>query len=329
MANLTTQMNDFRSVLLKMKDQIALALPKHMDRDRLLRVVLTTVQRTPAILSCTQHSVLAAIMQSAQLGLEPDSTLGHCYLIPYGNHCQLIIGYKGLIELARRSGVVSSVRAHIVQAGDLFEYELGLTPKLRHVPQDVLELNDRQQREKILGALGNVNPNMLVAAYAVIDLKDGGQHFEVVTKSFVDRIRAVSQSGRSASSPWATWEDQMWRKTAIKQGLKYVPLSPEDKLSTALQADERTFVDFSQTGELVSLEAPTASALDSVVANAAGTTAPSNGNGQSLLTPVTPGAPKTRRPRSRVAQPQAPEGSASEAEADSKPAETDPELENA
>jgi len=325
MANLATQMNDFRSVLLKMKDQIALALPKHMDRDRLLRVVLTTVQRTPAILSCTQHSVLAAIMQSAQLGLEPDSTLGHCYLIPYGNHCQLIIGFKGMIELARRSGVVSSVRAHVVQAGDLFEYELGLSPKLRHVPQDVLALNDRQQREKILAALGNVSPNMLVAAYSVIDLKGGGQHFEVVTKSFVDRIRAVSQAARSSSSPWTTWEDQMWKKTAIKQGLKYVPLSPEDKLTEALRADERTFVDLSQTGELVSLEAPAPpSALDTVVAEQRDSSG-SNGGQSSLLAPVAPAAPKTRRTRSRVAQPEQPASEASDASGAGGPA-SDPEL---
>lgn len=230
--------SEFRDVLLRLRPQISAALPKHIDPERLLRIVLTTVRKTPALLTCSRESVLAAIMQAAQLGLEPDGNLGLAYLLPYGNQCQLIVGWKGLIELARRSGLVTNITAHCVHYGDFFEYELGLDTKLRHIPSDVLDMpqyarertiaND-MRREQVVEALAGNRKSDLVAAYAVVTMKDGTRNFRVVTRKFVERIRGLSQSRNHQSSPWNQWEEQMWEKTAVKQVLRFVPLSPEDK----------------------------------------------------------------------------------------------------
>ena len=72
-------------------------------------------------------------MQAVQLGLEP-GLLGHCYILPYKREATFIIGYKGMIDLARRSGHIQSIYAHAVHENDEFEYELGLHPKLEHKP---------------------------------------------------------------------------------------------------------------------------------------------------------------------------------------------------
>lgn len=102
------------------KKQLALAVPKHLSADRMARIAATEVRKTPALLNTTPASFLGAVMQSAQLGLEPGSALGQAYLVPYGNQCQLILGYRGMIDLARRSGQVLSLNAYAVREGDEF-----------------------------------------------------------------------------------------------------------------------------------------------------------------------------------------------------------------
>lgn len=240
--------SEFRALLTKLRPQIAAALPKQFqDSERWLRLVLTTVRRTPALLSCQRESVLAGVMQAAQLGLELDG-LGLAYLIPYGNQCQLIVGWKGLLELARRSNLVANVTAHCVHYGDFFEYELGIDPKLRHIPADVLDMPqyereraaaDGARGEQILETLAGNRPPTLVAAYAVVTMKDGSRVFRVVTRKLVDKIRAMSRGSTHPSSPWVQWEDQMWEKTAVRQVLRFVPLSPEDKTYIERTSEDR------------------------------------------------------------------------------------------
>ncbi len=159
-----------RSDLEKMKSQFALALPKHVTPDRLLRVALTCIQNTPKLLECDKTSLYAAIMTCAQLGLEPDGVLGHAYLIPYGNKVQFIPGYKGLLALARNSGEVISISAHEVREHDEFEYEYGLNEVLSHKPA-------HDERGEI------------VCFYAYAKFKDGGHHFDVMSLQEVEEIR--------------------------------------------------------------------------------------------------------------------------------------------
>ncbi|HEJ2203269.1 TPA: recombinase RecT, partial [Pseudomonas aeruginosa] len=112
----------------KIKAQMALALPKHMTADRLARIALTEIRKVPALAKCNQESFLGAVMQCAQLGLEPGNALGHAYLLPFGNgkakdglsNVQLIIGYRGMIDLARRSGQIVSLTARTVHQNDQF-----------------------------------------------------------------------------------------------------------------------------------------------------------------------------------------------------------------
>ena len=94
--------------------EISKALPRVMTSERFSRMVLTAITQTPKLAQCSPQSFIGAMLNAAQLGLEPNTPLGQAYLIPYGNQCQFQIGYKGLIDLAHRSGEIKDIEAHIV-----------------------------------------------------------------------------------------------------------------------------------------------------------------------------------------------------------------------
>lgn len=208
----------------KIKAQMALALPKHLNADRMARIALTEIRKVPALAQCNQESFLGAIMQCAQLGLEPGGVLGHAYLLPFGNgkakdglsNVQLIIGYRGMIDLARRSGQIISISAHTVHEHDTFSYQLGLDPDIKHIPTD----SDR-------GAVTHV--------YAVAKLKDGGVQFEVMSRHDVEQVR--KQSKASTNGPWVTHWDEMAKKTVCRRLFKWLPVSIE--MQTAVAVDEQ------------------------------------------------------------------------------------------
>lgn len=192
------------------------AAASHLKPERLLRIVVSNVQKTPALKKCSFDSILRCTVQAAELGLEPGSAIGDAYLVPYKEECQLIPGYRGLIKLAYRSGHVSSVMASPVYQGDTFEFEMGLNPKLRHVPN--LE--------------GERDPKMITYFYCVVHLTDGGYLYDVMTKGDVDRIRAKSKAGNSG--PWVEHYAEMGRKTVVRRCLKYAPMSVEIQKAIAL-----------------------------------------------------------------------------------------------
>lgn len=196
-----------------MEPQIQKALPSVITPERFTRMVLSAVSTTPQLVVCTPASFLGAMMTAAQLGLEPNTPLGQAYLIPYRNkgvdEVQFQLGYKGMIDLAYRSGQVSTIQAHAVHANDTFEYELGLDPKLHHVPA----AKDR-------GAPTHY--------YAVIRMKDGGYSFAVMSAEDVTaHAKRYSKSFSSGYSPWSTNFDEMAKKTVLKKALKYAPLKSE------------------------------------------------------------------------------------------------------
>lgn len=194
--------------LKRMGPEIERALPKHMDADRLARIALTTIRTTPKLMECNLPSLMGAVMQAAQLGLEP-GLIGHCYIIPYGKEATFIIGYKGMIDLARRSGNIQSIYAHAVYENDEFDYELGLNPKLEHKPY--ME-GDRGE---------------FIGAYAVAHFKDGGYQMEYMPKAEIEKRRERSASAKSRHSPWATDYEEMAKKTVIRHMWKYLPISIE------------------------------------------------------------------------------------------------------
>jgi recombination protein RecT len=209
------------------KAEIAKMLPKHLNADRLLKVAQIAATTTPALAKCDVASLVGAIGQCAQMGLEPNTVLGHAYLVPFNtkrkdadgkerwvNSVQVIIGYKGLIDLARRSGQIVSIAAHEVCANDKFELVYGLDEKLNHTPA--------------LGARGE-----LIGFYAVAKLKDGGHSFEFMSAHQVKEIMAGTQS-KGKYGPWQDHFTEMGRKTAIRRLAKYLPLSIEFQTAATL-----------------------------------------------------------------------------------------------
>ena len=199
----------------RMEGQIAKALPSMITPERFTRIVITAINSNPDLARCTPQSFLSAMMCSAQLGLEPNTPLGESYLIPYRNkgrdEVQFQLGYKGLIQLAYRSGQISTISAHVVYANDKFECEYGLEPKLSHVPAD----GDRGEPVKV---------------YAVYKTKDGGYGFEVMSMDDVRRHAAkYSKAYNSGFSPWKTNFEEMAKKTVLKRVLKYAPLKSDLK----------------------------------------------------------------------------------------------------
>lgn len=189
------------------KKQLALAVPKHLSADRMARIAATEVRKNKALLNTEPTSFLGSVMQAAQLGLEPGSALGQAYLVPYGNQCQLIIGYKGMIDLARRSGQVLSLNAYAVREGDDFNFQLGLKPDIHHVPS--LEA-DRIKKP-------------ITYVYAVATLKGGGYQFEVMSRAEIEAVKAKAKS----KNVWNSYPEEMAKKTVIRRLFKYLPVSIE------------------------------------------------------------------------------------------------------
>lgn len=217
--------NDLNQVFGAMKAQIAQALPKHLTAERIIQMSATLVARNPKIAECSASSIIGAVMEASILGFKPVQALGQCYFIPYGGAIQFQVGYKGWIDLARRSGQIKTIYAHVVREGDQFEYELGLEPKLKHTPKSDI------------GA-------KITHTYAVCHYINGGHSFAVLTRDEVERrrMRNPSQKG-NPSGAWASDYEEMAKAKAIKALAKYMPLSEE--MVQAAIADE-AFLDVSQ-----------------------------------------------------------------------------------
>ena len=197
------------------------ALPKHLSPDRLLQVITTIATTTPGLKDCYVPSLIGAALQVSQMGLEPNTVLGHAYLVPFQNKkknrrdVQVIIGYKGLIDLARRSGQIQSIAAHAVYDMDHFKYQYGLIEVLEHIPSD-------------RGARGEITH-----FYAVAHMKDGGHAFEVMSREAIEGIMRSTQSG-GKYGPWKDHFEEMGRKTVIRRLSKFLPLSVDIARAVAL-----------------------------------------------------------------------------------------------
>lgn len=209
---------DFPAMLQSFLPEIKRALPSHLNGDRMARIALTCFRTTPKLGECDPRSVFAAVIQASQLGLEP-GIMGQAYLIPYGKNCNLIPGYQGLIELARRSGQIVSLYAHVVREKDEFDYTLGVDKTLTHKPSHA------------------ENAGEIIGAYAVAKLKDGGIEFEFMSRAQIDRIMRATQS-KGASGPWKDHYEEMCRKTVVRRLFKWLPKSVE--LATALTLDDNS-----------------------------------------------------------------------------------------
>lgn len=209
----TPEKKTMQSYIKSMEGEIKKALPSVITPERFTRMVLSAISVNPKLASCTPQSFLGAMMSAAQLGLEPNTPLGQAYILPYSNkgvlEAQFQLGYKGLIDLAYRSGEVEVVQSHVVYENDTFECEYGLDPKLTHKPAD--------------GDRGNP-----IKVYAVFKTKSGGYGFEVMSMDDVRRhAEKYSKAYSSSFSPWKTNFEEMAKKTVLKKVLKYAPLKSD------------------------------------------------------------------------------------------------------
>lgn len=195
----------------QMEGEIRKALPSVITPERFTRIVLSALSTNPKLAATTPQSFLGAMMTAAQLGLEPNTPLGQAYLIPFRNHgvmeTQFQLGYKGLIDLAYRSGEVSVIQAQVVYEDDVFEYSFGLDPQLKHIPAK----KDRGEP---------------TAVYAMFRTKDGGYGFEVMSMNDI-RAHAKKYSKSYGNGPWQTNFEEMAKKTVLKRVLKYAPLKSD------------------------------------------------------------------------------------------------------
>jgi len=247
-----------------MKGQIANVLPKHLTPDRVIQMAATVIHRNPAIAKCSTPSLIGAVMQASILGFPPVDALGYCYFVPYGKDVQFQIGYKGLVELARRSGQIKMVYSEVVREGDDFTCEFGLEPKLIHKPK--LD-----------------SSKAMTHVYAVAHFTDGGHNFIVLSKSDVERLRVRNASQKGApSGAWATDYDAMAKGKALKQLSKYLPLNidiqtvvatdeaiikPENFEGGTVKVEDISYEEIEQvdqeTGEIMTQAAPEAKAENS------------------------------------------------------------------
>lgn len=207
------EQKSMQSYIKSMEGEIKKALPSVITPERFTRIVLSAISVNPKLGSCTPQSFLGAMMTSAQLGLEVNTPLGQAYVLPYMNkgvlEAQFQLGYKGLIDLAYRSGEVEVIQAHVVYENDDFECEYGLDPKLTHRPAD----SNRGEPIKV---------------YAVFKTKSGGFGFEVMSMDDVRKHAAkYSKAYSSSFSPWKTNFEEMAKKTVLKRVLKYAPLKSD------------------------------------------------------------------------------------------------------
>ena len=220
------------------KTQLQQVAAAHMKPERMMRLMANAIRTTPKLGECDPMSLLGGLMTCAGLGLEPNTIMGHAYLIPFKNNrkgiteVQLVVGYKGLIDLARRSGHITSISANIHYSDDeVWEYEEGTEARLRHVP-------GAQEGDKL-------------HAYAIAKFRDGGHAYVVLPWAKVMKIRDGSQGWQTAvrfnatdKSPWKTHEDEMAKKTAIRALAKYLPLSVEFRDALTVDGGKADFAAF-------------------------------------------------------------------------------------
>jgi len=175
--------------------------------EKLVEKAYFSISKNTRLLACTHESLLTSVAQAAILAIDCTGTLGQGYLVPFGKECVFVVGYQGLIELARRSGHVSRIEARPVYENDEFEIIFGSDQIIRHVPNLTAK------------------PGKLVCAYAIAEIKGAGKQIEIMRADEMNLIRDRSPS--KGQGPWTTDYSEMCRKTVVRRLIKYIPKSPD------------------------------------------------------------------------------------------------------
>ncbi len=221
--NQPLQKQDIFSILSsnQTKGKLTRLLPPGTRMDRFLQICFNEIRANPKLLTCRPESIVDAIGQTARLGLDIGGSLGHAFLVPYGQECQFLIGYKGLKELAYRTGKVLSIEARTVYENDFFEIEYGTNAHMIHRPT-------------------LIDQGRSIAYSAMATLENGTKVYGVLTKNDIERIKKSARNSSSPNSPWVTHEDEMSKKTAVRAICKMLPqFSNNDLLQEAISLDEK------------------------------------------------------------------------------------------
>ena len=208
----------WNDLLTYMAPEIERTLPAHMSVERMTRVALTVMRQSPQLQECTAASVVGALLTAAQLGLEP-GPLGHCYLVPFKNRntqtreAQFILGYKGMVDLARRSGELRRITTHTVYQKEVdegrFSIEYGWDERLTHSP-----------------IIGDDDKGNVFGYYAYAWLASGEAQFKFLTPKEVDKFRRRSPTQwEKPSGPWVTDFEAMAWKTCVRRLSTLLPQS--------------------------------------------------------------------------------------------------------
>jgi recombination protein RecT len=249
---------DLGKVLASKFDQIKSVVASTVTPQKMARIALNELRLNDYLAKVAMSnpdSFINAVVQASHLGLEIGGALGQCYLVPYKSEVKAIVGYRGLLTLARRSGFITSIKAEMVYENDTFDLELGIETKVVHKP---LLTGDRGKPKLV---------------YMVAHFTDGGYHFEWMSIGEVDKIRARSPSGKAG--PWVTDYEQMALKTVIRRGWKYLPMSIEMMRTEQIEAaqDAGQKVSFVVEGDAVEIstgknESPDSDSIKTMISNA-------------------------------------------------------------
>lgn len=196
------------------QEQLKMVLPSILTPERMVRVALTAMLKTPKIAECTPASITQCLLDAGSMGLEPDGRLA--YLIPYGDKCTLIPSWIGLVTLARRSGEISNIFPCEVCENDFFAWKNG---NVEH------EIDWRKPRGECY------------AVYARVTYKDGSVDTETMSRDEIEKVRKSSKA--ATSGPWVQWWSEMAKKSVIKRLLKRTASSPE--LNNAIEMDDADY----------------------------------------------------------------------------------------
>lgn len=191
------------------QEQLAQALPPNVSLDRFTRTAKLAIQLNPDLISVAdKQSIFTSLVRCAADGLIPDGRQAALVKVKVKGKDQVAYWpmVQGLRFIAANHGF--ALEAHCVYSNDAFNWQLGFTPSVSHLPPKL----DEERGE-------------LIGAYAVATrLEDGRKFLEVMSKGEIEAIRGNSPSARFDWSPWNTSTSEMYRKTPAKRLFKQLPL---------------------------------------------------------------------------------------------------------
>lgn len=191
-------------------NKLAEAASAAMKPEDLVRLALMAASRSPDLAKCTRDSILRSLLDAAALGIQPGGLMGRGYLVARKNNkngtveCSFDPGWRGLIDIARRTGQIRRIEAHVVHEKDDFEIMRTPLTTIRH----------KESKDD--------NPGPVTHAYAAAEFTNGSVQIEIVSKRDLDKVRKMG----AQNGPWASWYDEMARKTAVRRLCKFLPYDP-------------------------------------------------------------------------------------------------------